>query len=718
MSNFSVLTNPQAASAVLNLNKTLGMLNQTQERINTGLKVGKARDDAATFAIALGMRSDVASYQVVRENLALGKSTLGTASAAADKIAEQLEEIKEKVTQASNNASGRSLIQESINNAIDQIGAITAAAQFNGVNLIDGQTSGTFEIVSSVNRDADGALTLGKVNVNYEDLSIEESGRGLGALLGLDVTAGKSTETVTTRTDAVSADITFTSNTALEDSEQFDLNYVDADGNEQSLTFTTYAGADALTGASTATAGATNTAAAITQDFNAAATTAADTLGDGGGTATADETSQALTRVQFTYTNSDAVASNFDFDLTSATGTTAAEIEAEIEATDFFQQNSLEVTIGASDITVAENATNVEAAGSGFTNLVVEYSSTARSTLNDDFAIVGGDESTAAASLKAKLDNLALDGGPLAGLGFGFTAAAGKVTVARGLAEGLGQIQAFSTGTTNTFDGGAFQLNEADGTASQINLEFNKSIEAGDTIELTFNDGTNDKTFTFVVGEKSDTTTASGSLIAGSNGKYHLAYSEVVENGGTARTTDEIATAVYNVLTLSGVNSSGADAGNLVFDINSHLGATGTETLGGNSEAAFKVQLDGSNVTITDTDQSATATNKYSIGAFNMDSASGGSLDFDAMLQQVDAAEQVLKEVTGRLGATEQRVDSQMEFVEELTKAVNDGIGTLVDANMAEESAKLQALQVQQQLGLQALSIANQAPQSILGLFR
>lgn len=70
------------------------------------------------------------------------------------------------------------------------------------------------------------------------------------------------------------------------------------------------------------------------------------------------------------------------------------------------------------------------------------------------------------------------------------------------------------------------------------------------------------------------------------------------------------------------------------------------------------------------------------------------------------------------LGASASRIESQGEFVSKLTDAMTSGIGSLVDADMEEASAKLQALQVQQQLGVQALSIANQAPQSILSLFR
>jgi flagellin len=69
-------------------------------------------------------------------------------------------------------------------------------------------------------------------------------------------------------------------------------------------------------------------------------------------------------------------------------------------------------------------------------------------------------------------------------------------------------------------------------------------------------------------------------------------------------------------------------------------------------------------------------------------------------------------------GSAQGRIETQASFVSKLTDSLRSGIGTLVDANMEEASARLQALQVQQQLGIQSLSIANQAPQSILSLFR
>ncbi|MEL6243602.1 MAG: flagellin [Pseudomonadota bacterium] len=87
-------------------------------------------------------------------------------------------------------------------------------------------------------------------------------------------------------------------------------------------------------------------------------------------------------------------------------------------------------------------------------------------------------------------------------------------------------------------------------------------------------------------------------------------------------------------------------------------------------------------------------------------------------LTEIEGFLQTAVEGAASLGASAKRIDAQGDFVGKLTDAMKSGIGALVDADMEEASARLQALQTQQQLGVQALSIANQAPQSILSLFR
>lgn len=92
--------------------------------------------------------------------------------------------------------------------------------------------------------------------------------------------------------------------------------------------------------------------------------------------------------------------------------------------------------------------------------------------------------------------------------------------------------------------------------------------------------------------------------------------------------------------------------------------------------------------------------------------------DLEQMISWVDNGIGKMTTAASSLGAVKQRTNMQKDFVSSLMDAITSGIGTLVDADMNEESTRLQALQVQQQLGGQALSIANQNSQQILSLFR
>lgn len=90
----------------------------------------------------------------------------------------------------------------------------------------------------------------------------------------------------------------------------------------------------------------------------------------------------------------------------------------------------------------------------------------------------------------------------------------------------------------------------------------------------------------------------------------------------------------------------------------------------------------------------------------------------DTFLTQLETGMGLMANAAADLGAAKTRLDLQKDFVANLRNSIERGVGALVDADMSEESTKLQALQVQQQLGIQALSIANQNAQSILALFK
>ncbi len=106
------------------------------------------------------------------------------------------------------------------------------------------------------------------------------------------------------------------------------------------------------------------------------------------------------------------------------------------------------------------------------------------------------------------------------------------------------------------------------------------------------------------------------------------------------------------------------------------------------------------------------------VSTLDITAANIDDTDIDDMISNVDSAYSSMTTAASDLGAAGKRISLQSDFVANLMNAIDRGIGQLVDADMNEESTRLQALQVQQQLGIQALSIANSGAQSILSLFR
>jgi len=106
----------------------------------------------------------------------------------------------------------------------------------------------------------------------------------------------------------------------------------------------------------------------------------------------------------------------------------------------------------------------------------------------------------------------------------------------------------------------------------------------------------------------------------------------------------------------------------------------------------------------------------FTVSTLNVSSADDNTLT--GFITAVDKALKSMTTAASNLGASKNRMDIQSEFVSNLRNSIEKGVGTLVDADMTEESTRLKALQTQQQLGVQALSIANSSSQSILSLFR
>jgi flagellin len=149
------------------------------------------------------------------------------------------------------------------------------------------------------------------------------------------------------------------------------------------------------------------------------------------------------------------------------------------------------------------------------------------------------------------------------------------------------------------------------------------------------------------------------------------------------------------------VNNSSFNGKNLL-----NTGATAIEALadeGGASKitvAAQVLALGGANVTVTTTQDISTTGNATTA------------------LTRVNESIRNVSLALARLGSGSKSLATHMNFVNKLQDAIDAGVGNIVDADLAKESAKIQALQTKQQLGFQALSIANQGPSSLLSLFR
>ncbi|MBU1211168.1 MAG: flagellin [Alphaproteobacteria bacterium] len=105
-------------------------------------------------------------------------------------------------------------------------------------------------------------------------------------------------------------------------------------------------------------------------------------------------------------------------------------------------------------------------------------------------------------------------------------------------------------------------------------------------------------------------------------------------------------------------------------------------------------------------------------GTSEIDISTATDAELDDYISAADRAIQDMTTSATDLGSAKKRIDLQKDFVGALMDSIDRGISSLVDADMNEESTRLQALQVQQQLGIQSLSIANSSAQNILSLFR
>ncbi len=156
----SVHTNKSALVALQNLNKTNDELEGVQNRINTGLAIANAKDNASVWAIAQGQRSDIGALSAVKMSLDRAQSISEVSMAAGENVSDLLVQLKEKVVSAQDgslDAQSRSALDADFKAILRQISQVIQNASFDGADILDGTTT---SLRFLANADANSYITL------------------------------------------------------------------------------------------------------------------------------------------------------------------------------------------------------------------------------------------------------------------------------------------------------------------------------------------------------------------------------------------------------------------------------------------------------------------------------------------------------------------------------------------------------------------------------
>ena len=157
----SVLTNKSALLALQNLNATTEKLGDAQNKINTGLKVAGAKDNAAVYAIAQGQRADTSALAAVKMSLDRATSLSDVALTAGQSISDILVQMKEKVAGASDpssTAETRKAFDDEFQSLLRSISQFANSAEFDGANILNGSQTADLEFLANV--DSGDYITL------------------------------------------------------------------------------------------------------------------------------------------------------------------------------------------------------------------------------------------------------------------------------------------------------------------------------------------------------------------------------------------------------------------------------------------------------------------------------------------------------------------------------------------------------------------------------
>jgi len=697
-------TNIASLNAQRNLNSSQAGTNQALERLSSGLRINSAKDDAAGLAISTRFESQIKGLNVAIRNSGDGVSLAQTAEGSLGSMTESLQRVRELALQSANgtnSSADRQALQAEAKLLIEEIGRVSEGANFNGVNLLDGSLSTTFQVGANAGETIDVSIgkltndTLGVAEKNGVTASATDVGLSVGDLTinGVAVGASKaSDDSASTAGQAASAISKAAAINAV--SEQSGVTAV-VDSNlvaGTSMTGAADSGTVTINGTAITVTTTTDTAAtrtAVVDAINAesgltgvtAVDTGEDTQGiqliaaDGrnvelalGGTLTGAKTGLAAAG---TYEGGVTLVANAGVDeitiggnATANAGLTAGTYTSSVAATST-ETRTQATTVAPDTLVAGDMVINGVAIGAAVatddTSSVVAATSSAKEASSISIA-AAINRSTAETGVTAVVNENVVKG---------TSTASGAAAGDQGALTLNGEVITLTVGATleDSRTAAVAAINAVSGQTGVV------ATDTGDGLSLSAADGRN------IVMALQDNVT---NIVTAAD--FGIASSAVVAANGAPAATAGVTT--YGTVTLQSAEAFTVSGGT---NGNAELEALGFEagTFGGAESGQFLKDVDLS------TQQGAT----------------NALAAIDNALNSVNSARADLGAVQNRFEAT----ISNLEVNSENLSAANSRIR---DADFAAEAANLARSQVLQQAGISILSQANASGQQVLSLLQ
>ncbi len=204
----SILTNNAATSALSALRSINSNLDQTQNRISSGLKVSSGKDNAAFFSISETLKSDSGIFNSINDSLTLTKNSISTARLGAETVVDLVNQFAERVAFAQGgSASVRASVQDELDELAARIDTTISQSTFNGEDLVNSSSAVT--VVTGITRTSAGSVSTTTITFDQQDLGAIQS-----ALAAIDLTTSSTTALLATDLGTVTTQLSAATDSA------------------------------------------------------------------------------------------------------------------------------------------------------------------------------------------------------------------------------------------------------------------------------------------------------------------------------------------------------------------------------------------------------------------------------------------------------------------------------------------------------------------------